>query len=119
MNHVLDTAQAISALGFLAYGTACLTAKRMRAEFERFGLPHLRRLTGLLQIASAGGLMLGYLHPLPAMLAALGLSLMMTVALGVRLKIRDPLSGFLQALTCLLLNLFIFRELLLRILGRE
>jgi hypothetical protein len=119
MNHVLDAAQAISALGFLVYGTACLTADRMRAEFKRYGLPQLRKTTGMLQIAAAGGLTLGYLHPLPAMLASLGLSLMMTVALGVRLKIKDPLSGFLQALACLVLNLFIFRELLLRTLGKE
>ena len=117
MNHLLDAAQAISALGFLAYGTACLAAGPMRAEFDRYGLPRLRKPTGILQIAAAAGLLLGYLHPLPAVLASLGLSLMMVVALGVRLRIRDPLSGFLQAFGCLVLNLFIFRELLLRFLG--
>jgi uncharacterized membrane protein YphA (DoxX/SURF4 family) len=107
MNHLLEAAQAISALGFLAYGIGCLIIPRMRAEFDRYGLPQLRVLTGCLQIAAAIGLVLGYARPVCAVLASLGLSLMMIVALWVRLKIKDPAVGFLQAFVCLLLNLFV------------
>jgi len=107
MNHLLETAQAISAVSFLAYGIGCLTTRAMRAEFLRYGLPRLRVLTGILQIAAALGLFAGYAYPMCALLAATGLSFMMIVALGVRLKIKDPPAGFLQALACFLLNAFV------------
>ena len=115
MNHLLETAQAISAVGFLAYGIGCLTTQRMRAEFLRYGLPNLRVLTGVLQIAAAIGLFAGYAYPACALIAATGLSLMMIVAIGVRLKIKDPPAGFLQALVCFLLNAFVVQGYLIRL----
>lgn len=119
MNRLLNVAQATSALGFLGYGIASLTTQRMRSEFVRFGLPHLRPMIASLQIAAGVGLLLGYAYPVCALLAAGGLTLMMGVAVGVRLKIKDPLSGFIQALACLLLNLFVFREHMLRLVGKS
>jgi uncharacterized membrane protein YphA (DoxX/SURF4 family) len=116
MNHLLEAAQAISAIGFLGYGTGCLVSQRMKAEFLRYGLPQMRVLTGVLQIAAGCGLLLGFAYPVCALAAALGLSLMMLVAIGVRLKIHDPAAGFLQALGCFLLNLFIFQGHLARFL---
>ena len=115
MSHLLEAAQAISAVGFLAYGTGCFVTRTMRIEFARFGLPRLRVLTGSLQIAAAIGLFAGYIYPLCALFAATGLTLMMTVAIGVRLKIKDPLAGFLQALVCFLLNAFVMHGYLLRL----
>lgn len=117
MNHLLEIAQAISACGFLAYGLGCLTTRRMREEFLRYRLPQLRVLTGTLQIVAAAGLFFGYRYPICAVLAALGLSLMMIVACGVRLRIKDPATGFLQALVCLLLNTFVFQGYLIRLIG--
>ena len=114
MNHLLETAQAISAIGFLVYGIGCLTTQAMRAEFLRYGLPSLRVLTGALQIAAAIGLFAGYVYPVCALIAALGLSFMMIVAIGVRWKIKDPLAGFLQALVCFLLNAFVVQGYLIR-----
>jgi hypothetical protein len=64
-------------------------------------------VTGTLQVGAAVGLVAGYIYPLCALLASVGLSLMMIVAIGVRLKIKDPLGGFLQAFVCFLLNAFI------------
>jgi len=118
MNHLLEIAQAISASGFLAYGIGCLTSRRMRDEFLRYGLPRLRVVTGTLQVAAAAGLVIGYAYPICALLASLGLSLMMIVAFGVRLKIKDPATGFLQALACFLLNLFVFQGYLIRLIGK-
>lgn len=108
MNHLLETAQAISAFGFLCYGIACLIHPKMKEEFLRYGLPKLRVLTGSLQIAAAIALLAGYAYPYSAMLASLGLSLMMLIAIGVRLKIKDPFAGFFQAFSCFILNLFVF-----------
>jgi DoxX-like family len=107
MNHLLETAQAISAAGFFAYGLGCLVSPVMRIEFARYGMPQWRVVTGGLQIAASMGLIAGFRFPVCALLAAAGLSLMMCVAVGVRVKIKDPLAGFLQALGCLMLNMFI------------
>ena len=115
MNHLLETAQAISAVGFLAYGAGCLATRAMRVEFERYGLPKLRVVTGTLQVGAALGLVAGYIYPLCALLASVGLSLMMIVAIGVRLKIKDPFGGFLQAFVCFLLNAFIAYGYLMRL----
>jgi uncharacterized membrane protein YphA (DoxX/SURF4 family) len=119
MTRLLETAQAISALGFLGYGFACLITPHMRQEFARYGLPKMRVLTGTLQILAAAGLFLGYRHPACALVSALGLSFMMLVALWVRLKIKDPATGFLQALACLFLNLFVFTAHLLQLLAEH
>jgi uncharacterized membrane protein YphA (DoxX/SURF4 family) len=119
MNHLLEISQAISALGFVGYGIGCLIMQRMRSEFIRYGLPKLRVLTGTLQIIAGIGLLLGYVYPVCALLASGGLSLMMIVALGVRLRIKDPFSGFLQALACFLLNLFIFQGYAVRLMGKN
>ena len=118
MNNLVEAAQGISAVGFLGYGVGCLTTQKMRGEFVRYGMPHLRALTGTLQIAAGAGLLLGYIYPVCALAASLGLSLMMIVALGVRLKIKDPFAGFLQAFVCLLLNLFVFESHLTRLMGK-
>ncbi|MEI6870871.1 MAG: DoxX family protein [Verrucomicrobiota bacterium] len=118
MNNLVEVAQGISAAGFLGYGICCFTTQRMRVEFTRYGLPRLRQLTGALQIAAGCGLLLGYAYPWCALAASLGLSLMMLVALGVRLRIRDPFVGFLQAFVCFLLNLFVFQGYLTQFLGK-
>lgn len=119
MNHLLEVAQAISAAGFLGYGVACLVTRRMRKEFARYQVPELRMLTGALQIAAGIGLVVGYAYPISALVASLGLSLMMLVALWVRFRIKDPFSGFLQALVCFLLNLFVFQGYLIRVMQKQ
>jgi len=118
MNHLLEVSQAISAAGFFCYGTACLLTRRMRVEFARYGLPRMRVWTGVLQITAGLGLVAGYVYPVCALLASLGLSLMMVVALWVRWKIKDPVGGFLQALACLLLNVFVFQGVLFRMMQK-
>ncbi|MGB0416677.1 MAG: DoxX family protein [Coraliomargarita sp.] len=78
------------AISFLAYGASCLLSEHMQTEFDRYGLARYRTLTGLLQLAAAGGLLLGLLVPWIGGLAAAGLSLQMACGLGVRVRIRDP-----------------------------
>jgi hypothetical protein len=109
MTNPAETAQVISALGFAGYGIGCLVSKRMEAEFLRFRLPSMRVATGVLQIAASAGLLLGLLYPILALAASFGLCLMMLCAMWVRVRIRDPFSGFLQALACFVLNLYVFQ----------
>jgi uncharacterized membrane protein YphA (DoxX/SURF4 family) len=95
-------------LSFLVYGTSCLHSNHMKREFARFGYPRQRKMTGVLQLLGALGLLLGYyLSPGLAFSAAIGLMLLMSIGFGVRLKIRDPLYAASPALLYALLNLYL------------
>ena len=64
----------------------------MKTEFVRYGLGKWRSLVGVLQLVGAGGLVLGYFYlPMLSVIAAGGLSLLMILGFGVRLKIKDTL----------------------------
>ena len=107
MDFVYQAARALTIVLFLSYGVYYLRSDAMDAEFERFGLSRLRRVTGGLQILGALGLLAGYLVPALVMMASGGLALLMAFALGARIRVRDPLLESLPAFILLLLNLFI------------
>ncbi len=97
-----------SALSFLGYGFSCLTTKHMKGEFQRFGYPRQRVLTGSLQLLGAAGLLIGYgWLPGVAFLAAMGLTLMMAFGFYVRLCIKDPFLATLPAFIYSLINLYL------------
>jgi len=82
----------LSSLSFLIFGTLCLNAPYIVAEFERYSMPGVRTLTGVLQILAAAGLLIGLWVPklgLLGALAAAGLALQMLVGLGVRIRKRS------------------------------
>lgn len=81
--------QALCALSFLGYGFGCLVSKHMLAEFQRYGIPQFRALTGALQILAAIGLLVGFWSPLVGSLAAGGLALQMACGLAVRFRTGD------------------------------
>ena len=93
--NLTQSAMLICALSFFIYGWCCLYTKGMVAEFKRYRLSHFRRLTGMLQLLGATGLLAGLFIPWVGGMAAAGLSLQMACGLGVRIKIRDT---FLQCL---------------------
>lgn len=93
-----------SSLCFLTYAIQCLTTTRMRTEFERYGVPQLRRLTGVLQVLAGIGLLVG-LRWRPALtIASGGLMVMMIVALAVRVRIKDGIVRSLPAFTLMVVN---------------
>lgn len=94
----------ICAISFIGYGASCLVAAHMVREFERFGLPHYRKLTGILQLVGAVGLLIGFQFPTIGALAAGGLALQMLAGFGVRLKIRDHFMSCIPAFAYLLIN---------------
>ena len=96
-----------SSISFLFYGMACLGTAYMESEFNRYGLSRYRKLTGVLEILGAVGLLAGILNPVLGVLAAAGLSLLMLAGLGVRVRIGDGLLRSFPALMYLLLNLYI------------
>lgn len=95
-------------LAFLVYGVLCLATSSMVKDFERFGMPRMRVPTGWLEVLGGVGLLVG-LRWMPALrLSAGGLSLMMLIAFGVRLKMHDSLAASLPSFVLMALNLFLF-----------
>lgn len=101
-----------SALSFLFFGLGCLTSPRLKLEFQRYGLPQYRKLTGYLQLLGAAGICLGFFWLPLQLLSTGGLALLMLLGVGVRIKIRDSLLQTLPALVYCSLNAFLFYSLL-------
>lgn len=96
-----------SALSFLGYGLGCFFSAYLRQEFRRYQLGAQCRMVGILQCVAALGLIAGFRLPWIGQAAAAGLALMMLVALGVRMRIRDRLVQMLPALGYLALNAYL------------
>jgi hypothetical protein len=84
----------------------------MKLEYERYNLKRWRLLIGYLQLAGSLGLLIGYFaYPFLAMIASAGLALLMFMGVIVRLKIKDPVSALLPALTYAILCSYLFFSL--------
>lgn len=98
----------VSSISFLFFGAACLFDVRMKDEFIRYHLADKRKLTGFLQIFGGIGLLVGWLFsPLLALIACLGLALLMLLGFGVRIKIKDTWLQSLPSLCYALLNAYL------------
>lgn len=96
-----------SSLAFIGYGAHCLTAEAMQREFERYGLAHLRALTGILEILGGAGLLVGLWWPLALRVSAGGLAALMVFALIARYRVNDAAILWIPAFALLLVNAFI------------
>ncbi|QQL45915.1 DoxX family protein [Sulfuriroseicoccus oceanibius] len=99
--------QLFSAVSFLGFGVACLVSQRMVAEFERYGIPRFRALTGVLQLLGATGLLVGLKVVWIGALAASGLGVLMLLGFGVRLMIRDGFWRSLPAFLYCVMNIYV------------
>lgn len=97
-----------SALSFLGYGLACFFSTHIRREFDRYRLGSQRALVGALQLGAVLGLLAGLHLPGLGRAAAGGLALMMLVAVGVRIKIKDTFLQTTPALFYLTLNTYLY-----------
>ena len=93
---------------FLVYAMGCLTSERMVAEFQRYGVPNIRKLTGILQLLAVLGLLIGFKVPTIGATASAGLALQMLVAATIRLRIRDGFLRSSPAFLYLFLNAWLF-----------
>lgn len=107
MELAYHAANAMSILLFLVYGALCLFADGMVEEFERFGLPRFRRVTGLLELLGALGLMAGYRVPELTLFSASGLATLMLLGVGVRIRVGDPVPEIFPAAFLLVVNAWI------------
>ncbi len=98
----------ITALFFLFYGITAIRSKKMTDEFYRFGLNDWqRKLTGMLQIVGAIGLLAGFIYPILGFLASAGFTAMMLVAFIIRIKIRDSFAQASPSLFFMLINIWL------------
>jgi uncharacterized membrane protein YkgB len=79
----------------------------MKREFERYRLASQCTLVGALQCCAAMGLLAGLSQPWMGRAAAGGLALMMLVAVGVRIRIKDTLLQAVPAVIYLALNAYL------------
>jgi uncharacterized membrane protein YphA (DoxX/SURF4 family) len=79
----------LSGLSFAVYGYQTLFGTPPRGEFDRYGMPPLRRFVGSMQLLGALGVLLGLGYAPVGALAAGGLSIMMALALTARVRIHD------------------------------
>lgn len=94
----------LSALPFLYYGVGCIVRPHIRAEYLRYGIPHLAAVSGALQLLGAGGVLLGLRLPALGAAAAAGLCVMMILGVAVRVRLRDPIRLMLPAASLALIN---------------
>ena len=94
-------------ISFLFYGLSCFLSPHIIEEFQRYGMPSMRKLTGVLQICSSLGLIVGFFISGFALAASFLLTMMMLVALVVRLRLRDNFFITVPALFYFILSLFL------------
>ena len=99
------------ALSFFYYGASCLFDKRMKSEFQRFGIPQYRRLIGISQLLASLLMAIGYFFPIVALIAAIGLAVQMLMGFLLRLKIKDGLLQSSPAFLFMILNAYLAIEL--------
>jgi hypothetical protein len=79
----------------------------MKDEFKRYGLEKFALMTSLLQILGGTGLIVGLqIHPI-LLISSAGLSTLMLLGFGVRLKIKDGFWQSLPALSYFILNSYL------------
>jgi uncharacterized membrane protein YphA (DoxX/SURF4 family) len=103
----IDLLTFVLIISFLIYGGRCLFAEAMVHDFKRWDLPHLRYVTGLLEVLGALGLVVGRWFPWVGIFSAAGLALLMVCGIIARARIKDTFLDMLPALILLIVNLFI------------
>lgn len=85
-------------VSFLLDGSRCLFSDAMVHEFQRWGVPRLRYVTGLLEVLGSLGIFIGQWFPWIAVLSAAGLALLMVCGLCIRIRVKDTLVETLPAI---------------------
>ena len=102
----------VSGLSFLYYGFKVLFRTESTEEFERYGVPRVRRFVGFMEVLGGFGVILGLAFAPLGALAAAGLTALMVLGLIVRFRIHDAPrlmvpAASLGALNAVLVVLFL------------
>lgn len=96
-----------TSISFIVYGINSFTSNRMVNEYQRWGFGKYRRLIGISQILCGAGLLIGLKYLALLQFASLSLIIMMSLAILVRVKIKDNISEILPAISYLVLSILI------------
>ena len=80
----------------------------MKEEFKRFGLEKMGLITIIFQLLGATGLLVGLKFNPILSISSLGLAVLMTAGLIVRIKLKDSIWISLPAFFYMALNTYIF-----------
>lgn len=94
----------LSAVSFVYYGVGCLASLRLHEEYLRYGVPHLRVISGMLQLLGAAGVVIGLTIEPIGVAAATGLCVMMTLGVVVRMRMHDTFRVMLPAASLAVIN---------------
>ena len=82
----------------------------MKSEFERWNLKKERKAIASCQLIGGATLLFGLESNIMLLLSSSFLGVMMLVAIGVRIKVRDNISDILPAFAYLVLSAIILHE---------
>jgi|TARA_B110000263_G_C15284960_1_gene500281 hypothetical protein len=97
-----------SGLSFILFGLACFSTSYFHEEFKRYGLTKYRVITGGLQLLGGLGSLAGLFINELIVVSSAGLSLLMMLAVIVRLRINDSLTKTSPAFLYMTINIYLF-----------
>jgi len=97
-----------SGASFIIYGLLTFISKEMQLEIDRWGFSSYKYFLGFAQLLGGFSLLLGLKWSVIGVIASFCLSVMMSSAIFVRIKIGDPIYRFLPALIFLIINIYLF-----------
>ena len=100
----------ITSMAFFSYGFLCLTTDHMSEEFKRYGLTKYKKLTGVLEILGAIGLIVGFSYTPILLIASLGLTMLMLLGVITRIRVKDPWYQIIPAFVLMFITGLIFRS---------
>jgi len=95
-------------VSFIIYGYSSFISRRMKSEYARWGYNNQRKIVGSLQLLGGTGLILGLQINVLLITTSFCFIMMMTMAIFIRVKIRDNITDILPAITYLFLSILIF-----------
>mgnify|MGYP001313852985 FL=1 len=95
-------------VSFIIYGYSSFISRRMKSEYARWGYNNQRKIVGSLQLLGGIGLILGLQINVLLITTSFCFIMMMTMAIFIRVKIRDNITDILPAITYLFLSILIF-----------
>ncbi len=97
-----------TAVSFIIYGYSSFISRRMKSEYARWGYNNQRKIVGSLQLLGGIGLILGLQINILLITTSFCFIMMMTMAIFIRVKIKDNITDVLPAITYLFLSILIF-----------
>jgi len=97
-----------TAVSFIIYGYSSFISRRMKSEYARWGYNNQRKIVGSLQLLGGIGLILGLKINVLLITTSFCFIMMMTMAIFIRVKIKDNITDVLPAITYLFLSILIF-----------